>query len=177
MKSHIILTHWRKIYIKTLRVESWWTEGMRWEECDLRGCNTGGGEGISRSWLGRRSPPPFAIQQASWGAERRLKTWQEEPGGGWRRAGASGKIWGHFLSRKWSREEVNNLAGGAWRGLEECWGIWENFRVTFGLGGGRVEQKWKLYYPNHLSCLYFVVSAWHGLVAKVLANKNEIKLQ
>jgi len=29
-----------------------------------------------------------------------------------------------------SREEVNNLAGGAWRGLEECWGIWENFRVT-----------------------------------------------
>ena len=76
-----------------------------------------------------------------------------------------------------SREEVNNLAGGAWRGLEECWGIWENFRVTFGLGGGRVEQKWKLYHPNHLSCLYFVVSAWHGLVAKVLANKNEIKLQ
>ena len=40
-----------------------------------------------------------------------------------------------------SREEVNNLAGGAWRGLEECRGIWENFRVTFGLGGGRDEQK------------------------------------
>ena len=30
-----------------------------------------------------------------------------------------------------SREEVNNLAGGAWRGLEECWGIWKIFRVTF----------------------------------------------
>ena len=58
-----------------------------------------------------------------------------------------------------SREEVNNLAGGAWRGLEECWGIWENFRVTFGLGGGRVEEKGKLYYQNRLSCLYFVVSA------------------
>ena len=134
MKSHIILTHWRKIYIKTLRVESWWTEGMRWEECDLRGCNTGGGEGISRSWLGRRSPPPFAIQQASWGAERRLKTWQEEPGGGWRRAGPAlqgllGKFWGHFLSRKW-----------------------------------------KFY----LSCC-FNVSAWYGLVAKVLANKHENK--
>ena len=25
------------------------------------------------------------------------------------------------------REEVNNLAGGAWRGLEECWGFGVNF--------------------------------------------------
>ena len=24
-------------------------------------------------------------------------------------------------------EEVNSLAGGAWRGLEESWGLWENF--------------------------------------------------
>ena len=27
-------------------------------------------------------------------------------------------------------EEVNNLAGGAWRGLEECWGIWGKFLVS-----------------------------------------------
>ena len=107
MKSHIILTHWRKIYIKTLRVESWWTEGMRWEECDLRGCNRGGGEGISRSWLGRRSPPPFAIQQASWGAERRWTTWQEEPGGGWRSAGASGKIFGSLSD--WEGDELKKV--------------------------------------------------------------------
>ena len=39
----------------------------------------------------------FAIQQASWGAERRWTTWQEEPGGGWRSAGASGKIFGSLL--------------------------------------------------------------------------------
>ena len=28
-------------------------------------------------------------------------------------------------------EEVNNLAGGAWRGLEESWGLWENFYFSF----------------------------------------------
>ena len=39
-------------------------------------------------------PPPFAIQQASWGAERRWTTWQEEPEGGWRSAWASRKIFG-----------------------------------------------------------------------------------
>ena len=25
---------------------------------------------------------------------------------------------------------MNNLAGGAWRGLEECWGIWGKFLVA-----------------------------------------------
>ena len=33
-------------------------------------------------------------------------------------------------SQQGGREEVNNLAGGAWRGLEEYWGFWEIF---FGL--------------------------------------------
>ena len=37
----------------------------------------------------------------------------------------------HPASQLGSREEVNNLAGGAWRGLEECWGIRKIFRVTF----------------------------------------------
>ena len=30
-------------------------------------------------------------------------------------------------SQQGGREEVNSLAGGAWRGLEECWGFWVNF--------------------------------------------------
>ena len=30
-------------------------------------------------------------------------------------------------SQQGGREEVNNLAGGAWRGLEECWGFGVNF--------------------------------------------------
>ena len=40
--------------------------------------------------LRRRSPRHF-IHQVSWGAERGWITWQEEAGGGWMRAGASGK--------------------------------------------------------------------------------------
>ena len=34
-------------------------------------------------------------------------------------------------SQQGGGEEVNNLAGGAWRGLEECWGLWENFWFLF----------------------------------------------
>ena len=34
-------------------------------------------------------------------------------------------------SQQGGGEEVNNLAGGAWRGLEECWGLWENFWLLF----------------------------------------------
>ena len=39
-------------------------------------------------------PPPFAIQQASWGAERRRTAWQEEPGGVGGVQGFLGKIFG-----------------------------------------------------------------------------------
>ena len=34
-------------------------------------------------------------------------------------------------SQQGGGEEVNNLAGGAWRGLEECWGLWEKFWFLF----------------------------------------------
>ena len=34
-------------------------------------------------------------------------------------------------SQQGGGEEVNNLAGGAWRGLEECWGSGENFWFLF----------------------------------------------
>ena len=44
-------------------------------------------------------PPPFAIQQASWGAERRRTAWQEEPGGVGGVQGFLGKIFG------WTGEE------------------------------------------------------------------------
>ena len=33
-------------------------------------------------------------------------------------------------SQQGGGEEVNNLLGGAWRGLEECWGLWQNFWVS-----------------------------------------------
>ena len=34
-------------------------------------------------------------------------------------------------SQQGGREEVNNLAGGAWRGLEVCWGFGSNFCECF----------------------------------------------
>ena len=37
-------------------------------------------------------PPHFAILQASRGAKIRSTAWQEEPGGGWRCAGALGRF-------------------------------------------------------------------------------------
>ena len=37
-------------------------------------------------------PPPFSILQASRGEERRIISWQVEPGGGWRCAGAVGEF-------------------------------------------------------------------------------------
>ena len=34
-------------------------------------------------------------------------------------------------SQQGGGEEVNSLAGGAWRGLEESWGLWENSLFSF----------------------------------------------
>ena len=46
-----------------------------------------------RRWGGRKEvPPPLANLQASRGAKRRRISWQEEPGGGWRCAGAVGEF-------------------------------------------------------------------------------------
>ena len=63
-------------------------------------------------------PPPFANLQASRGAERRSTAWQEEPGGGWRRAGVYGKI---FISLFIFIQEVcfhslgsSGVVGPAW---------------------------------------------------------------
>ena len=81
------------------------------------------------------------------------------------------------------RRGGENLAGGAWRGLEECWGRWENFWVSLfqfhssslflftcepGIGGlahvpvfGRVEReeifewKWKFYRLNRLLVVFY----------------------
>ena len=57
----------------------------------MRECGTGGGAVIKGEKY-RRSPPPFTILQASRGAKRRRISWQEEPGGGWRCAGAVGEF-------------------------------------------------------------------------------------
>ena len=63
---------------------------MRWEGYEWIECSTGGGEVIKGYEDG--GPPPFTNLQASRGAKRRLTAWQEEPGGGWRSAGALGLI-------------------------------------------------------------------------------------
>ena len=81
-------------------------------------------------------------------------------------------------SQQGGGEEVNNLAGGAWRGLEVCWGRWENFwslhflsmnlspfscepeigRVLPGAGfwpGGWERKSWwkvKVFHSNRLDC-------------------------
>ena len=47
-------------------------------------CSIGGGEGIKGTRM--EVPPPFVNLQAAGGGEE-VKTWQEEPGGGWRSAG------------------------------------------------------------------------------------------
>ena len=36
-------------------------------------------------------------------------------------------LFAYLQASRGGREEVNNLAGGAWRGLEECWGFGVNF--------------------------------------------------
>ena len=59
-------------------------------ECDWIECSTGGGEVIKG--IRMEVPPPFVNLQASRGAKRRSTAWQEEPGGGWRCAGALGEF-------------------------------------------------------------------------------------
>ena len=61
-------------------------------------------------------PPPFAILQASRGAERRRISWQVEPGGGWRCAGALGQIFVNaFKQESWGRFwEATGVS--SWRG-------------------------------------------------------------
>ena len=61
-------------------------------------------------------PPPFAILQASRGAERRRISWQVEPGGGWRRAGALGKIFANAFKQRVWRGFWDATRVGSWRG-------------------------------------------------------------
>ena len=143
---------------------------MRWEGCDLRGCSIGGGEGTSR------------IEEKT----MRMRGRHEEMRGGW----GERMLW-RLRSRSphplpsskpaGSREEVNNLAGGAWRGLEECWGFWGKFLGCFlsrslilnfscavvwpalptyqasagWTGRDKLNGKWKFYHCNCLSCLFY----------------------
>ena len=96
---------------------------------------------------------------------------------------------------------MNNLAGGAWRGLEESWGLWENFYFSFyfhpislfsftwELGSGwacldqfladqveREETNWmkvKVLSPKSFCCSLLLSVLDTVLLTKVLANKTE----
>ena len=63
---------------------------MRWEGCDWTECSTGGGEEIKGYENG--GPPTLCQPASQQGGGEEVKTWQEEPGGGWRSAGVQGKI-------------------------------------------------------------------------------------
>ena len=65
---------------------------MRWEGCDWTECSTGGGEEIKGYENG--GPPTLCQPASQQGGGEEVKTWQEEPGGGWRSAGVQGKIFG-----------------------------------------------------------------------------------
>ena len=74
-------------------------------------------------------PPPFAILQTSRGAERRRISWQVEPGGGWRCAGALGKIFVNAFRQRVLRR------------------IWEATGVILG---GELSSSWKTYSSSGL---------------------------
>ena len=59
-------------------------------------CNIGGGEEINGFEDG--GPPTLCQPASQQGGEEEVKTWQEEPGGGWRSAGVSGEnFWVAFI--------------------------------------------------------------------------------
>ena len=113
-------------------------------------------------------PPPFAILQDSRGAERRRISWQVEPGGGWRCAGALGKIFVNafrqrVLRRIW--EATGVILGGE---LSSSWktpsssGLWPVARQFLEREGGDeiLCKKVKvLSFKSFCLFLSFIVSA------------------
>ena len=59
-------------------------------------CSIGGGEEINEFEDG--GPPTLCQPASQQGGGEEVKTWQEEPGGGWRSAGAMGKIFSLFFT-------------------------------------------------------------------------------
>ena len=62
----------------------------------LTECSIGGGEEINGFEDG--GPPTLCQPASQQGGGEEVKTWQEEPGGGWRSAGICGKIFGFLFS-------------------------------------------------------------------------------
>ena len=96
-------------------------------------------------------PPPFAILQASRGAERRRISWQVEPGGGWRCAGALGKIFVNAFRQRVLRR------------------IWEATGVILG---GELSSSWKTYSSSGLwpVARHF----WKGNGDEILCKKVKV---
>ena len=106
--------------------------------------------------------------QASWGAERRWITWQEEPGGGWRSAGVFGENFWSLVLFSIKKPFFIHLGAREWLGL-----AWTSFWLTSWKERRLLGRKWKFCYLNCFVVVFYIVSAWYGLVAKVLANKWE----
>ena len=126
---------------------------MSLEEWDLRECSTGGGAVIKGS------------KKASRGAKRRRISWQVEPGGGWRSDGGLGEkfLVFHFQTR--------NLFSITWE-LGSGWACLDRSLADLVNERRRLEWKWKFcHFWLVLLFLGFCLSAWYGLMPKVLANK------
>ena len=82
-------------------------------------------------------------------------------GGQWERC-----CGGHQTLLK-ERGSSSSIRGGGTLGGEE-----ERGSVTFTFTFHQGKWKWMFYHNNCLSCLDFIVSAWYGLVAKVLTNEK-----
>ena len=124
-------------------------------------------------------PPPFANLQASRGAERRIISWQVEPGGGWRCAGALGQIfvnafkqrvWRGILGSNWSRFLEGSFHQVGWHPPD--YGRWQGI---FGKGVGRgrdsLQESESFIHSNRFACcilLSVLDTVWK---TKVLENK------
>ena len=150
---------------RTFRGLFWWIDGTRWGVWECKECNTGDGEDIE-GYEDGGTPLPFVSLQTSRGAKRRWITWQEEPGGGWRCAGISGK---NFFGCFSSRSTFQLLVCCGLAGLADEPGF---SRVDWE---GRDEWKVKVLLLKS-SVLFILLSVLDtALWAKVLANKHETK--
>ena len=152
--------------LKTFRGQFWWTDGTRWEGCELIECNIGGGEEIKGYKDG--GPPTLCQPASQQGGGEEVKTWQEEPGGGWRSAGVFGENFWFLILFLSKMSYFHSLGGSGVVGL-----AWTSFWLTQWNERRQIGWKWKFYYLNCFVVVFYIVSAWYGLVAKVLANKWE----
>ena len=115
-----------------------------WKEC-----STGGGEGIKGNENG--GPPTLCQPASQQGGGEEVKTWQEEPGGGWRCAGAQGKIFGlsfHFHTRSLFSITCEPGIGGS-----------AQYQFLAELNGRRCLHESESFVVSIVCLLSFIVSA------------------